>query len=312
MKVVVTGSSSCLAAALLPRLCARPDIEQVTGIDLKPPQYAHARFTAVQCDIRSPEAVRALQDHDALVHLAFIVLRGRTDEREMADVNVRAGHALLLAARHSRVHRIVHLSSAAVYGSGVNLDEDAPLRPQPGFAYAQHKAALETLLARDLPECVRLRPHVILGPHAQPLLRQLLAQPCYLRLPAPPPRLQCVHENDVAQAILAAIGRGAGGPYNLAAAQSFSFEDVIRRRHRLAVPLPRAAARAALSVACRLTGWGGEPAWIDGLCASLTLDCSRAERELNWRPAHDAGRTLLPEHAKSGAEPRTARGTARD
>lgn len=311
MRVLVTGASACLAAALLPRLCARPDVEQVTGIDVKPPQFAHPRFTALRCDIRSPEALRAVHGHDALVHLAFVVLRGGTDAREMADVNVRGGHALLLAARDAGVRRIVVLSSAAVYGSGVDLCEDAPLQPLPRFAYAQHKTALEALLARDLPDCVRLRPHVILGPHAQPLLRQLLAQPCYLRLPAPAPRLQCVHEDDVAQAILAAIARGTG-PYNLAAPQTFSFEDVIRRRHRLAVPLPRAAARAALSLACRLTGWGGEPAWIDGLCASLTLDCTRAAHELNWRPVHDAESMLLPWHASRDAEAPAARGTARD
>ena len=36
MNVFVTGSSSCLAQAVLPALCAEPGIERVTGADLAP------------------------------------------------------------------------------------------------------------------------------------------------------------------------------------------------------------------------------------------------------------------------------------
>ena len=60
--------------------------------------------------------------------------------------------------------------------------EAAAFAPLPDFCYGRHKAELETLLARDMPGCVRLRPHVILGPHAQPTLRQILNLPFCLRL----------------------------------------------------------------------------------------------------------------------------------
>ena len=135
---------------------------------------------------------------------------------------------------------------------------------------------------------VRLRAHVILGPNAQTLLRTLLNLPLYLALPEPHPRLQCVHENDVARAVLLAIERDVRGPFNLAAANSFSYRDLIKRRHRHALPLPRGVARAGLRAAWRLTGWGGEPAWIDGMANTLTLDCTRAEQYLGWRSLHDA------------------------
>jgi nucleoside-diphosphate-sugar epimerase len=135
---------------------------------------------------------------------------------------------------------------------------------------------------------------VILGRHAQRLLQQLLRQPCYLRLPEPYPRLQCVHEDDVAQAVVQSLVRDARGAYNLAAPGDFSFRDVIRRSHRIGVALPVPLARAALSFAWRLTGWGGEPAWIDGLAATLTLDCTRARHDLGWQPVHDAAAMLFP------------------
>ena len=92
MKVFVTGSSSHFAAALLPRLCARPEVERVAGIDLHPPRFEHPKFHAAQLDIRNPQLEGLLDGHDALVHLAFVVLRGRMPEREMFDINVNGSH----------------------------------------------------------------------------------------------------------------------------------------------------------------------------------------------------------------------------
>ncbi len=288
MKVFVTGSSSHLACALLPRLCALENVECVTGIDRCPPRYSHAKFRAVELDIRDPRAPALMAEHDALVHLACIVLRGRTSEREMFDVNVTASYELLQAARRAGIGRLIHMSSAAVYGSGVHLDESAPLRPLPGFLYGRYKARLEEMLAARIPECVRLRPHVILGPNAQPLLKWLLAQPCYVRVPDPQPLLQCVHEDDVARAIVLAIERNVRGPFNLAAADRFGFRDIVRLRHRVSVPLPYSAVRAASYLAWRVAGLGGEPGWTRGLAETLVIDCRRAQFELGWQPTRDA------------------------
>jgi nucleoside-diphosphate-sugar epimerase len=292
MKVLVTGSSSRLARALLPLLTAQPGIARVTGVDLAPPHFIHARFHAVRSDIRDPGLAAALEGQDALVHLAYAVLRGGMSEAEMFDINVTGSHKVFHAARRAGVGRLVHLSSAAVYGGGVHLGEEAPLAPLPHFLYARHKAHLEQLLEIEFPECVRLRAHVILGRNAQPLLRQLLNFPCYLALPEPQPRLQCVHEDDVARAVLLALERDVSGPFNLAVEDSFSYRDLIRSRHRLAIPLPPAAARAGLGLAWRFWGWGGEPAWIEGLTRTLLLNCRRAAVELDWKSRYSAAAVL--------------------
>ena len=287
MNVLVTGSSSHLARAVLPLLCAQAHIERVTGVDIAPPHFAHEKFHAVQCDIRAPHMTALLEGQHALVHLAFVVLRGHMRESAMAEINVDGSLQLFHAARAAGVQRLVQLSSAAVYGRGAQLAEDAALAPLPGFLYAGHKAQLERVLAADFPECVRLRPHVILGPNAQPLLRRLLDLPLYLALPQPLPQIQCVHEVDVARAILCAIEREVRGPFNLAATGTCSYRDLILQRHRHALPLPLPLARPALRAAWWLTGWGGEPAWIEGLAHTLTLDCARAQRELHWQCNYD-------------------------
>jgi nucleoside-diphosphate-sugar epimerase len=292
VKVIVTGSSSCLARALLPRLCAEATISQITGIDLRPPHFAHPKFRALQADFRDAQAAALLPRHDALVHLAYVVLRGRMNEAAMREINVDGSLRLLQAARAAGLRRIVHLSSAAVYGSGAGLDEDAPYAPLAGFCYGEHKAELERLLQDAVPECLRLRPHIILGPHAQPVLRQLLWLPFYLRLADPQPELQCVHEDDVAAAICAGLARDVRGPCNLAAADHWNLRDVMRMRHAQSLPLPVAAARAGLAVAHGVSGWGGEPGWLDGLRHTLTLDCRRAVRDLGWRPAFSGAQAL--------------------
>lgn len=292
MRIFVTGAASHLAQAWLPKLCADQWIERVIGIDLAPAIFTHAKFTHHRLDIRNPDIGALMSGCNALVHLAWVVLRGKMIATTMHDINVRGTQLVFEAARAAGIPRLIHLSSAAVYGSGEHLSEAAPLQPLPGFLYAQHKVEVENWLAREFPEALRLRPHIILGPHCQPLLKQLLHQPCYPRLPNPQPRLQCVHENDVADAISTGIFNPASGPINLAAAGEYSFKQVIAARYRHPIALPFGLVKAALNVAWRMTGYGGEPAWLDGMRHTLTLDCARAQSELGGKPKFDADAAL--------------------
>lgn len=283
MRVLITGSSSHLAQALLPLLSRMPEISGITGVDREPGLGTYPKFRAIQADLTQTELAPLLSGHDALIHLAFIVLRGKTPLHVMRAINLDASQRLFDAATDAGMARIVHLSSASVYGSGMNVDEQAPLNPIPGFLYAEHKAELEVWLAARHPHIIRLRPHIILGRHAQPLLVNLLRQPFYVKLPDPQPLLQCVHEDDVARAIALALIRPAEGAYNLAAPESFSFRDAIIRRHRFAMAIPAAAAKLALKISCKTMGIGGEAGWMDGVHRSLTLDCSKVRRDLGWQ-----------------------------
>ncbi|MGE5168728.1 MAG: NAD-dependent epimerase/dehydratase family protein [Rudaea sp.] len=287
MHVVVTGAAGRLARSVLPRLCAHASIERVTGIDRVAGAYRHPKFAHRVADIADRTAHETLRDADALVNLAFVLLRGRMPLSAMTATNVDATKALLSAAADAGIASIVHLSSAAVYGHGADLAEDAPLAPLPRFAYARHKADVDRFVAATLPQVAVLRPAIVLGRNAQPLLKTLLALPFYVRVPDPQPRLCTVHEDDVAAAALLALDRRARGPFNLAAASTFSLRDVVRARHPHAPGVPLALAHAALRLAWRTTGFGGEPGWLDGARASLTLDCTRARSALGWRPRYD-------------------------
>lgn len=285
VRILVTGSSGCLGRVLVPALLADPRVTHVTGIDLRDAVLAHPRFTHVRADLAAADTARLLPGLDAAVHLGYVVLRGRRSLAQMARVNVEGSARLIEHAHACGVHRQVLLSSAAVYGSGVDLTESAPCAPLAGFAYGAHKAALEDRIARTVPGCVRLRPHAIFGRHAQPLLRALMRCPVYPRLAEEPP-LQCVHEDDVVTAIRSALEPGVpGGAFNLAAPETFSYGGAVRRRSRHAVGLPLGLLRAGITVAWRTTGLFGEPGWVEGLARPLTLDCRRARTVLGWKPA---------------------------
>ena len=293
MKVLVTGAAGCLGQVLLPLLCAQPDINAVTGLDLREVVWRHEKYHHRRADLLHPDATGKLTAYDAVIHLAYVVLKGRQPASAMRAINVEASAALLQAAIHAGVPRIIHLSSAAVYGSAVQAEESRPFDPLPEFLYGQHKAALEISIAALVDRMVVLRPHVILGPCAQPTLRQLLRLPVCLRLPDPQPQLQCVHEQDVAAAVLAALRSTAYGPYNLAHPETYSMRALSRTLHRHVLSLPPAVAATALHVANRLTGWGGEPGWLAGLQKSLTLDCRRAQALLGWSATISLRDTLL-------------------
>lgn len=298
MKVVVTGTGACLARPLLPRLCEHPDVDRIVGLDLAPSGLRHPKLREHVADVRDADLGRYFDGADAVVHMAFVVMRGRLgrarlDRELVRSVNVGGSINVFERAREAGVKRIVHLSSASVYGAWPDnppaMGEDHPRRGIPGFAYAEDKVAVEDWLdeferRRDAPGVVRLRPHVILGPHAQPLLLRLLRQPFYPRLPEPEPKVQCVWEDDVANATVQALLSDVRGAFNLAAHPPMAFRELQTAARGKAWPLPLGLVKTLHKVAWRFTGAWEEPAWLAGMAYPLVVDTTRARRELGWSP----------------------------
>ncbi len=168
--------------------------------------------------------VRRLEDAGAHVTTrpgdATTVVKVETDGR--VDVE---GMRRLLGSVGSN-GRVVYTSSAMVYGAWPNnpvpLTEDAPLRPNPGFAYATSKAESERLALewRDANVSARLavlRPTTVLGSdepgdRMTRLLRDVL--PAGVAEPIPP--VQYLHDDDLADAIALACEAELDGVFNVA------------------------------------------------------------------------------------------------
>jgi nucleoside-diphosphate-sugar epimerase len=194
--IAVTGAGSRLARLVAGALGDDPGVDDVVLVD---PEDAGA------ADLKP-----VLEGIDALVHLEADGERTRRVLDAAGDVGVR---------------HLVCLSSATVYGAWpdnpVPLSEDAPVRPNPGFAPAAAWAEVERLVAdwRDAhpgSTAAVLRPAVVVGPGADLELARQLAGTTGLR-PAEAARpVQYVHEDDLAAAVLVALRGGLDGPYNVA------------------------------------------------------------------------------------------------
>ncbi len=306
MRVLITGSASHLARVLIPNLLASTGVDEIIGVDWRDSGLTLPRFTEVQLDVRSPQLARIMTDIDAVVHMAFIVMQqdlgeNCRDRELMRDINVRGSQNVIALAAQCGVKRLVHLSSAAVYALPTHTKratESHARAAQPRFAYGEDKVAVEDWLDRFESEhpdlgVVRLRPHVILGPQSQPFLRALMRYPFYPLLPDPQPVTQCVHEQDVAEAVRLALLGTACGAFNLACADSASIRTMQRHAHWLPLPLPRMLAGALFKLGWRWFDWGTDPVWLDAVGYSLALDTARARRELGWKPAYDSYKSVL-------------------
>jgi nucleoside-diphosphate-sugar epimerase len=292
MRVVVTGAAGGVGRALIPRLLESAEVSDIIGIDRVPMASPHPRVSYHQGDIQFA-ALGELLGADALVHLAFCIAQGSMNLEQMWRNNVDGSLRVFRAARAAGIRKIINLSSASIYGHGENLDELAPLNPPSWLPYAQHKVALERVAddeLRDI-ELIHLRPTYILGPHATPWLKRLCTARFYISPPRPHPKIQVVHEDDVALAIVAALTREVPrGAYNLAAPEVLTMPQVVRNGRKFVLPLPIGLLERFVGPPAPDGGPRARPAYtiLDVLRMTVTVSCRRAQEVLRWTPRYSA------------------------
>ena len=185
----------------------------------------------------------------------------------------------------SAVRTFVYVSSAMVYGAWPNnpvpLTEDAPLRPNPGFAFAAAKAerervALEWREATEGARLAVLRPTTVLGDGDDRLTRLLRdVLPAGVEDAIPP--VQYLHGDDLTEAIVLAVTAGLDGVFNVAP-DGWMSEDEARALTAgpLRVRLPRRLRLLAPAVPPELLPYLIHP-WV------VANDRLRAA---GWRPRH--------------------------
>jgi len=285
MNVLVTGSASGFAQILLPRLAADPGIEFILGMDQRESAFTHERYVQVVLDLRSPLLARVLRDIQAVIHLAPAVSDAAAARGELlAGAQNLYSRALAAGTQH-----LIHLSSALVYSAPAEnaVDEHHALAATPGCAAAEALQAVEAWLTEFEAEhptrrVLRLRPHWLVGPHCDSVLARLLRQRLTLRDATA--RLQCVHEDDVVEAIVRALHSEARGAFNLACSDSVTLPALHRQARWLRLPATMRLLASRLDTV---------PGCIDALTRSLVLDSQRARSELGWHPRYDRAREII-------------------
>lgn len=167
MRAFVTGGSGFIGGHLVESLAARGF--EVRTLIHKTPLGSRVKVETWQGDICDKELLsRALQGTDILFHLASALGASAVGRDEFRRINVQGTECVLKSALLSGVGRVVHFSSAGVFGSvkkGATASESLP--PKPITIYDKTKldgeeAALR--FAREGLDVVVIRPGWAYGP----------------------------------------------------------------------------------------------------------------------------------------------------
>lgn len=226
MVVAVTGNMGTAGERVVARLAAEPTVGRVIGLDSAAPAVVSERLEHHEVDLLTADLKPILEGAHAVVHAAWFPESPRLRRgRGGASLNVEVTRRVLDAASAAGVKTLVHVSSAAAYGAwadnAVPLTEDAPIRPNPGFALATEQAEAERLVAEwheshPGTTAAVLRPAVVLGAGERESwesrtvggglpLRPRDAAPC-----------QFLDPDDLAAAVALAVTRRLDGVFNVA------------------------------------------------------------------------------------------------
>ena len=320
LTVAVTGPTGEIGRAAVRALDGARGVRKVVGMARRPFDPGEERLRKVSYrrgDVLDPEAVAALVDGaDVVVHLAFIIMGGAQESRQ---VNLDGSRNVFEACVAAGVKRLVYTSSVAAYGfHGDNpqpLTEDVPTRGTAAHYYSAQKAEVERLLQETLvgsrAAAYVFRPCIVAGPQAPLLIDNLPYTQISDRLPGAVMRLlegvpilkpvlpdpgvpfQLVHHDDVASALRAAVlGRGTSGIYNLAGSGQLTVGRLADELGWYSIPVPELAVDAAAEMVGRLGFLPAQAQWIAAFREPVIMSTAKARRELGWRPRHSALETL--------------------
>lgn len=219
---------------------------------------------------------------------------------------------LLEAARNARVRRIVHVSTADVFGPDHSARVNERTKLQPVHVYERLKLYEEQWLlkaALDV-EVVVLRPARVFGAAEDWILPRLLGTLARGRLwlPGGGRSLQTfVSAGDVGRACLAAAERGRPGHSYLVAGFDATWRDLISsaakevgiERRPSSMPYGLAYLKALATEAVTARGavvWPGIYA-VDVLAKRHCYDDSYSRRELTWSPSVGSFEQEMPKMA---------------
>lgn len=303
--VAVTGANGAVGRALITRLDAERSVTRILAVDVEEPDMPAAKLEFRTADVRDALLTHALRGADVIVHLA-----GRRgpwrDEDTMFACNVHGTRNVLSATEAVGARKLVHLSSASVYGAHadnpVPLPESAALRANPDFGYGYHQLLSEELVAEWADGHPRvtvtvLRPAPVMAPDVDDFVARTLESP---RLPVvrgyTPPR-QFVHIEDLADALALAVTADLPGPYNVAADGWLATEDLLALLGRKAVIVPETV---AFSAAEHLWARGISPLPAGALHYVMhpVVLATDLLHERGWAPAH-SNREVVREFAET-------------
>jgi dTDP-glucose 4,6-dehydratase len=311
MRLLVTGGAGFIGANFIARVMDRPELERLVNLDCLTyaghpanlaPVAGHPKYHFEQVDLRDKAAVMGVFDRHAPTHVIHLAAESHVDRSisgpgDFIQTNIVGTFNLLEAARAVQaagqpLQRFHHVSTDEVFGSlGATgyFTEDTPYAPN--SPYSASKASSD-LLVRAYHHTYGL-PTVITncsnnyGPRQFPeKLLPVVIQNILARKPIPvygdgQNVRDWLYVEDHAEALWQALTRGRDGEtYAIGGRNEWPNLRLVEQLCDLADELA--------------PGLGGQSRKLitfvkdrPGHDRRYAIDCSKIERELGWRPAHD-------------------------
>jgi nucleoside-diphosphate-sugar epimerase len=258
-------------------------------------------------DLEDEAALRSgAEDCEVCFHAAAKV-EDWGEPAEFERLNVRGTENVIAACRAAGVRRLVHVGTEAALTAGqalVNVDEDAPLRPDSPFLYSSTKAKAEQLVRAaggDGLETVVIRPRFVWGrgdTTLLPAIAELVRAGRFRWIGGGRHLSDTTHVDNTVEGLwLGATKAPAGGVFFVSDGEPVVFREFLTRMlatQGVSVPdksIPAGVASGAAVAAERawrlLRRPGPPPLTRFAVWASskeCTLDISRARSELGYRP----------------------------
>lgn len=304
-RILITGAAGYIGGQLANRLAAD---HAVVGLDIRIP--ADPPCAIIECDIRDPQLATICRERGIthVVHLAA-VLEDSGDRSRDYDIDVNGTRNVLEACISAGVRQLIVTSSGAAYGYHADnppwLDENDALRGNPGFAYADHKRAVEELLADyraahpGLGQLI-LRPGTVLGAHTDNQITRLFSGRRLLAIAGSDSPFVFIWDVDVVEAIVRGIETSACGIYNMAGDGALSMDEIAARLGKPVLRVPTAVIMAGLWLGHRLSLTRHRPHQVDFLRYRPVLSNQRLKHEFGFIPAKTSAQVFdyFVEHAR--------------
>jgi UDP-glucose 4-epimerase len=289
-RVLVTGIDSFWGGRVAQSLERSRGIDVIVGLGTSEPQVELERTEFVHSDESYSiltRLVRAVQV-DTILHTSLVTDSTQLPAHQLHEVNVIGTMNLFAAAgqEDSRVRTVVVTSSTLVYGSThrdpVWFTEDTPRSARARTPLEKSLVEVESYVhdyALDFPDVAvsLLRLSNVLGPNVTTPITRALRLPLVPMVFGYDPRLQFVHEDDVARAIMFVLEKRLAGTYNVAGDGLLPWSEVISMCGKLPAPLPPFRTGVTAAVLARL-GIDMPPEMIRLLTYGLGADNRRLKQ----------------------------------
>lgn len=294
-RVLITGVSNPLAAEVARRLATQ--VPTLFGCDVADPVSAIEEMDFVHADTRQSvigKLVRQLHI-DTVVHMA-VTVDSATGNRVAHETNVIGTMNVLAgcAGPSSPVRRLVIKSSQAVYGASPAdpsfVTEDVAGLDRPAYGLKRDLLEMEQLaleFSLRTPDCrvslLRLGFRVSEGT----TLGRYLSLPLVPTFAGFDPRLQLLHEEDAAEAVVRATLQEHEGVFNVASDGIVLLSQAIGIMGGQPVPILPPYGRWLGRMALRAAGVNLPGHLADVLAFGSVADCSRLANTFGWKPAYN-------------------------